>query len=118
MAAVLQRHRFTLEDYYRMGEVGILSHDDRVELIEGDIVDMAAIGERHAGTVDSINHVFSSRLGGLAIVRIQGPISLPTQQSGLQPDVMLLRPRADFYTTQRVMPGHVHLVIEVMESTV
>lgn len=118
MAAVIPRHRFTLEDYYRMGEVGIFSEDDRVELIEGAIVDMAPIGDRHAGTVDRINHVLSSRLGGRAIVRVQNPISLPGQQSDLLPDVSLLRPRADFYTTERVEPRHAYLVIEVMDSTV
>jgi len=117
MAVVLKRRRFTIEEYHRMGEVGILSEDDRVELIEGEIVEMTPIGVRHAGTVNRINHVFSVRLAGLAVVSVQNPIVLRPQGSELQPDVALLRPRSDFYTASHPEPPDVFLVVEVMDTS-
>jgi len=68
MAVTLRRRRFTLDEYHRMGETGILGPPDRVELIEGEIIEMAPIGSRHAGTVARIQHVFSTRLGDRAVV--------------------------------------------------
>jgi len=68
LAVTLRRRRFTLDEYHRMGEAGILGEDDRVELIDGEIVEMTPIGSRHAATVARIHHVFSIRLGDRAIV--------------------------------------------------
>jgi len=68
MAIALRRRRFTLDEYHRMGETGILGEDDRVELIDGEIVEMTPIDSRHAATVARIHHVFSIRLGDRAIV--------------------------------------------------
>jgi Uma2 family endonuclease len=107
-----QRHRYTVADYHRMGETGILAPDARVELIDGEIVDMPPIGFRHAGTVDHLAHILMTACAGHAIVRVQSSIQLG-DYSEPQPDVCLLRPRADFYTTSPVPPGDVLLVIEV-----
>ncbi len=97
MAVTLKRRRFTVDEYHRMGEAGILSEDDRVELIEGEIIEMTSIGSRHAGTVAHADHLFSSQLGQRAIVWVQNPIELSSEDSEPQPDVALLRPRPDFY---------------------
>jgi hypothetical protein len=118
MAVVLKRRRFTIEEYHRMGEAGILSDDERVELIEGEIVEMTSIGVPQAATVDRLNHLFTSRLAGRVIVRVQGPIVLPAQDSEPQPDVTLLRPRDDFYARAHPAPDDVLLVVEVMDTSV
>jgi Uma2 family endonuclease len=114
----LKRRRFTIEEYHRMGEVGIFHEDDRVELIEGEIVEMSLIGRLHAATVDRIAHVFSRRLGDRAIVRVQNPVQFTALVSEPQPDVTLLVPKADFYASGHPGPTDILLVVEVMDSTV
>ena len=109
-------HRFSVADYNRLGEVGLLTEDDRVELIEGEIIDMPPIGSRHAGTVDFLSDRLFAAVGGRAIVRVQNPIVLD-DFSEPQPDITLLRPRDDFYTRGHPRPGDVLLVIEVAETT-
>lgn len=118
MAVTLRRRRFTLDQYHRMGEAGILTKDDRVELIEGEIIEMSPIGAPHASIVDRITRLLVTRLGDRAIVRVQGPILLPAQVSEPQPDVAVLRPRADFYRAVHPQPADVLLVIEVADTTV
>lgn len=113
-----KRRRFTLEEYYRMAEVGILRLKERVELIEGEIIEMSPIGLVHAATVDRIADVFARRLTGRAIVRTQGPIILADFASQPQPDVTLLMPRTDFYATKGPGPTDIILVVEVMDTTV
>lgn len=117
MAVPLLRRRFTVDEYYRMADAGIFSEDDRVELIEGEIVEMAAIGSRHAGYVDKLNWILSKRLGESASLRIQHPIRLG-EYSEPQPDLALVRPRPDFYTSAHPGPDDVLLLIEVAESSV
>lgn len=118
MAVELPRRRFTVDEYHRMAEVGILSDDERIELLEGEIVRMSPIGMPHAGTTDRIAQLFWSRLAGRAIVRVQGPVPLPAQLSQPQPDVTLLRPERDFYTKVRPEPPDVLLIVEVMDTSV
>jgi Uma2 family endonuclease len=118
MAVAVKHHRFTVDQYHRMIEAGILTKDDRVELIEGEIVEVAPIGTRHASTVDRITRLLVTRLGDRAIVRVQGPILLPIEVSEPQPDVAVLRPRADFYRAAHPQPDDVLLVIEVADTTV
>jgi Uma2 family endonuclease len=117
MAVTLRRHRFTLDEYHRMGETGILGEDARVELIEGEIIEMSPIGSRHAGTVARIHHLFSIRLLDQAVVWIQNPLLLVRHQSEPEPDVMLLAPRADFYTSGLPEPPDVRLLVEVADSS-
>lgn len=118
MTKVLQRRRFTVDEYYRMGETGILADDERLELIAGHIIVREPIGARHAGTVDRLTRLWTSRLGERAIVRIQNPVRFAKQGSELQPDVMLLRPRNDFYTASHPVAADVLLLIEVADTSV
>ena len=97
MPQAVKRRRFTLEEYHRMGEAGILADDPRIELLAGAVVVREPTGSRHAGTVDRIAHLFFSRLAGRAIVRVQNPVAFPDEMSELQPDVTLLRLKTDFW---------------------
>lgn len=112
-----RRHRLTVADYYRMGEVGILPPDARVELIDGDIIDMTPPGSLHAGTVDQLAAVLRRAVGERGLLRIQSPISLDGY-SEPQPDIALLRPRADYYKGSHPRPHEVCLVIEVADASV
>jgi Uma2 family endonuclease len=93
----LRRHRLKVNEYLRMGEAGILPTDARVELIEGEIIDMAPINSPHSGTVIRLTQWLSMRVGERALVSVQNPIVLGTY-SAPQPDIALLRPREDFYS--------------------
>jgi len=117
MPVEVHRYRFTVPDYHRMGEVGILGDDARVELLAGDIVVREPLGPYHAGTVNRLTSLWTSRLGDRAIVHVQNPIELPEVDSEPQPDVALLRPRADFYTTAHPRAADTLLVIEVADSS-
>ncbi len=108
--------RFTVEDYHRMAEVGILGEDDRVELIEGELVMSSPISSRHAACVKRLNALFSTALQGRAIVGVQDPLRLG-EHSEPEPDLMLLRPRADFYRDAHPGPEDVYLVVEVSETS-
>ena len=70
------RHRLTLDEYHRLGEAGILGEDDRVELLEGQLMDMSPIGPRHALAVDALNELLVVAVAGRAGVRVQNPIEL------------------------------------------
>ena len=110
------RVRFTVDDYYRMAQAGILDEDSRVELIDGDVIAMSPLGPSHAGEVDRLNRVFQRRVEDRAIVRVQNPVRL-NPRSEPQPDLTLLRPRDDFYRTAHPEPADVLLLIEVMDSS-
>ena len=115
MAAQVARRMFTTDEFHRMAEAGILSEDDRVELIEGEIVRMSPIGSRHAACVDRLNAAFR-RLGKRAIVRVQSPI-VSGRHSEPQPDLTVLKPRADFYAARHPGSRDVLLVIEVIDTS-
>src|SRR5689334_20099144 len=99
-----RRHRLSVADYYRMAEVGILRPDERVELIDGEIIDMAPIGSRHNATVTRLATILHRAVGDSAIVQAQGSISLGSH-SELEPDIALLHPRADFYWSAHAQPA-------------
>ena len=117
MSVQIQRRLFTVQEYHLMGEAGILGEDDWVELIEGEIVQMAAIGTRHASSVKRLIAVFSDLDRRKAIMGAQDPIQL-TERTEPQPDVVLLQPRADYYATAHPVPSEVLLLVEVADSTV
>lgn len=119
MNAVLDwppRHRLTVADYQRMGDTGVFAENARVELIEGEIFDMAPIGSLHAGTVSHLSRLLMQAVGDRAIVSIQNPVVLG-QRSEPEPDLALLRPRADFYKIRHPHASDVLLIIEVADSS-
>ena len=116
VALPLARWKFSVDDYARMAEAGILGEDDRVELVEGEIVQMAPIGPLHAACVKRLNRLFTSRFGDDVVVSVQDPIRVGWM-SEPQPDVALLRPRRDLYSGGHPGPADVLLVVEVSSST-
>jgi Uma2 family endonuclease len=112
----LQRHRLTVDEYYRMAEVGVLRPDARVELIEGEIIDMASISSRHAGTVNRLARLLTFAAGQRAVVSTQNPLRLDVH-SEPEPDLMLLEPRADDYRSRHPAAADVLLLIEVAHSS-
>lgn len=113
---VLNRHRLTVDEYHRMAETGVLAPNARVELIEGELVDMAAIGTRHAAAVMRLNRLLGQAVGDLAIVSVQGPLRL-SGRTETEPDLALLHPRDDFYAQTPPMGPDALLVIEVADSS-
>jgi Uma2 family endonuclease len=116
MSVQIAKHWFTVAEYNRMSEAGILTEDDRVELVEGEIIEMSPIGRRHAACVDRLTELLSERLRRRAIIRVQNPIVL-NDYSEPQPDVALLKRRDDFYEQSLPTPEDVLLVIEVSDTT-
>jgi Uma2 family endonuclease len=116
MAFQVSTHRFTVEEFHRMAEVGILSDDDRVELLEGEIIEMTPIGSQHAACVARLTQELSQRIGMTAILWVQNPVRLD-QHSEPQPDIALLRPRQDFYASAHPGPEDVLLLIEAADRT-
>src|ERR1043166_831922 len=114
--AVITRRRFTADDYYRMGEAGILSARDRVGLIDGEVVTMSPIGSAHSSSVARANRALVTAVGEDAIVRPQLPVRLSTYDEP-QPDLALLKPRSDFYRTRHPEPDDVLLIIEISDSS-
>ena len=108
-------HRFTVEQYYRMAETGILSPDDRVELLDGQIVDMFPIGPFHSGVGTRLQTILTLAGGGRWIVRTQLPVHL-SNGSEPQPDLVLVKPREDFYTGSHPQAADVLLLVEVADS--
>lgn len=117
MSVQLVTRRFTVDDFYRMAKAGILTEDDRVELIEGQVVEMAPIGRQHASRVDRLNRLLQRLVGDKAILRVQGPVRLDPY-SEPQPDLALLRPRDDFYEAAHPGPADILLLVEVADSSV
>jgi Uma2 family endonuclease len=111
----IPRHKLSTDDYHKMGEAGILREDDRVELIEGELIEMAPIRSRHAGTVSRIDRLlYEARQN--TIIWGQYPISLPPDNEP-QPDIMLLAPRSDDYINALPTAQEVLLLIEVADSS-
>jgi Uma2 family endonuclease len=108
------RRRFTLVEYYRMAEVGILGEDDRVELIEGEIVQMSPIGSRHVAFVMSLGRLLTLRLADRAFVSVQSPLVL-ADDTEPQPDLAVLRPRA--YKERKPHANDVLLLIEAADTS-
>jgi Uma2 family endonuclease len=111
-----RRHRLTVADYYRMAEIGILAPEARVELIDGEIIDMAPPGSPHAGTVTYLTKVLMRAVAERAIVLTQNPVRL-SEYSEPQPDLALLRPRDDFYRARHPRADDVLLIVEVAATS-
>jgi Uma2 family endonuclease len=116
MSVQLTRHRFTWDDYHALAAAGALKEDDKVELIEGEIVDMAPIGSRHAAAVDRLGRWLVMGCGTRAIVRVRGPVRVGAH-SEPQPDLLALERRDDFYQDAPPTADDVLLLIEVADSS-
>jgi Uma2 family endonuclease len=117
MTAQLVTYRFTVQDYHRMAAAGIFHEDDRLELLQGEIVEMPPIGPGHASGVNRLMHSFLPlQLEGKVIISVQNPIRLG-EYSEPQPDLALLKPRPDFYAQEHPGPEDVFLAVEVMDSS-
>lgn len=117
LSETARRHRWTTAEYRKLIEAGVFTEDDRIELIEGELIEMAPIGEEHAGQVNLLGNEFSYRLYGRVVVAVQNPITLG-EYSDPQPDIALLRWRADFYRRRRPEPEDILLIVEVSETSV
>jgi Uma2 family endonuclease len=114
--AVAVRRRFTADEYQRMGQAGILCSNDRVELIDGEVVAKGVIGSRHGASVDRATRAFVTTAGASAIVRVQGAVRLDLFNEP-EPDLALLRSRADYYASGNPGPADILLLVEVAESS-
>jgi Uma2 family endonuclease len=99
-----------------MAQGGVFAEDDRVELLGGEIFEMTPIGSRHAGCVNALNHALAAQLGSSVIVSVQNPFVLD-DFSEPQPDLLILRPREDFYRVSHPTPEDVRVVIEVADTS-
>jgi Uma2 family endonuclease len=115
MSVQLQRWTFTVHEYHRLAEVGILTEDDRVELIDGDIIKMTPIGSHHVACVNRLAATLIPRVGSVAIVSVQNPIHID-EYSEPEPDMAILMPRHDFYAESLAGAKDVLLIIEVADS--
>lgn len=110
------RHRHSVSEFQRMAQAGIVVEDDRIELIDGDLIDMAPIGSRHAGAVKRLASLLHATARGTAVVSVQDPLQIDSY-SQPQPDIALLRSRADFYAESHPQPADVLLIVEVAEAS-
>jgi Uma2 family endonuclease len=111
------RHRFTVADYYRMGEVGILAPDARVELVCGEVIEMVPIGSHRASVVERLGTLMKDSIPSAeAMVRSQNPIHLD-DSSEPEPDIVLVKSRSDFYRDAHPTPAEILLLIEVSDAT-
>jgi len=117
MSVQMQRRLFTVQEYHLMGEAGVFGNNERVELIEGEIIQMAAIGTRHATCVRRLIRQFRQLPEENAILDVQNPVRL-TECTEPQPDIVLLQPRSDYYATAHPMPSEVLLLVEVADRTI
>jgi len=117
MAVQILHWQFTVADYARMAEAGILTEDDRVELIDGEVRAMAPIGPRHAANVNRVTELIRDQVGKRAIISDQNPIRL-NDYTEPQPDIVLLRRREDFYVHAHPTPEDVLLIVEVADTSV
>jgi Uma2 family endonuclease len=110
------KHRFSVKEYYRMAETGVLRPDARVELLDGEIIDMSPIGPFHGSITKFLNQFFSAAAQGRWIVSVQDPAQLD-DYSEPEPDLMLLKPSADFYGERHPQPQDIFLLVEISDSS-
>lgn len=115
MGVQLARRLFTVQEYYQMAQAGILTEDDRVELLDGEIVQMTPIGSRHADCIDRLTQLLVERVARRAIVRVQNPVRLG-ERSEPQPDLSLVKPHRNYAAAH---PGaeDVLLLLEVADTS-
>jgi Uma2 family endonuclease len=110
------QHRFNVNEYYRMAETGVLRPDARVELLDGSVIDISPISPLHGGLTKRLNRIFTTLSKNRWVVAVQDPVRL-NDHSEPQPDLMLLKPAPDDYTTRHSGPADVFLLIEIADSS-
>jgi Uma2 family endonuclease len=116
MRIEVEKKLFTVDEYHRMCETGIIGFEERTELIDGEIIKMPSPSTRHVACANRANTYFSEAFGRRAIVSIQNPLLLNLYNEP-QPDIVVLKPRADFYASTRFTPEHVFFVVKISESS-
>jgi Uma2 family endonuclease len=116
MEIEVARKLFTVDEYYQMAAAGILTPEDRVELIDREIIQMSPIGDRHAGCVNTTNNLFVHLLSGAAVVSVRNPLQL-NDYTEPEPDLVVLKPRPDFYRGKKARAEDALLVLEVSDTT-
>jgi Uma2 family endonuclease len=111
-----QRHRISVEHFYRMADAGLFGADERVELVDGEIIDVPPMGARHATVVQQLTRLLCAALPIEIVVRPQLPLRLGAYSEPL-PDITIVRPRSDQYATHHPTAADVLLVVEVSDST-
>ena len=110
------RRLLSIAEFHLIGEAGVLGEDDRIELVEGEMIEMAPIGSRHLAKVNRLARLFSAAVGEHAIVSVQNPIALPPHNEP-QPDIALLKPRLDDYESALPTTDDILLIVEVADTT-
>ena len=116
MRIEVEKKRFTVDEYHRMCDVGIIGFEERTELIDGEIIKMTSPSTRHVACANRANSFFTEAFGRRAIVSVQNPLLLNLYNEP-QPDVVVLKPRPDFYISTRFTPEHAFYVVEISESS-
>jgi Uma2 family endonuclease len=116
MQVEVTKKLFTVDEYYQMAAAGILRPEDRVELIDGEIIQMSPIGHRHAVNVIRLTHLFTASFSDRAVVSVQNPIQL-NNYTEPEPDVVLLKPRPDYYAKKKMWAEDALLIVEVADTT-
>jgi Uma2 family endonuclease len=116
MQTEITKKRFTVDEYHRMGKAGIFGPEERVELIDGEIIQMSPIGHRHMVCVNLASTLFIEAFGRRAMVSTQNPVQL-SDWTEPQPDLVVFKPRADFYAGKRPTPEDVLFAVEVSQTT-
>lgn len=104
--------RFTVTEYHQMSETGIFSPDEKVELINGEVVTMSPMGVRHASVMRRTRTLLYSLLGGVGFIDEQYPIAFD-EHSEPEPDIMVIRHRDDYYEDEHPTSDDVLLIVEV-----
>src|SRR5262245_49127043 len=116
MRIEVEKRLFTVDEYHRMCQTGVIGFEERTELINGEIIKMASPSTRHVACANRATTFFSEAFGHRAIVSIQNPLLLNLYNEP-QPDVVVLKPRPDFYKSTRFTPEHAFFVVEISESS-
>ena len=116
METEITKKLFTVQEYHRMAMAGILHEDDRLELIDGEVIEMSPIGHRHFVCVTRASALFRGAFENKVLISVQGPLRLDSRTE-VQPDIVLFKPRSDFYAAKIPNAADVLLVVEVSDTT-
>lgn len=108
--------KFSVEEYEKLVETGVLTEEENVELIRGEITEMTPIGRKHADSVNRLNRIFSKELGDQVLVSVQNPLRIEPE-SEPEPDIVLFEYRDDLYEETHPGPEDVLLIVEVAQTS-